>query len=395
LTAADVVELYNQASLVPPSIVTAPTNTTLFAFETAALTVVADGSVPLSYQWFKDGSLISGATNVTLPLNSVTTNDAGSYVVRVSNARGATNSVPAIITVIDPAADLTNGLVLHLKLDETSGTVANDSSGLNHHGALQGFAQPLWTPGILDGSLAFNPDGSAGDDVVLVTDDGALDFASSMEFTLSAWANGDPVQEVGGPIICKGTGGGGEQFAIDVSNGYRFYGWIGGIPNVPYILGGAGGVGPDNTWQHVVGVFSRSLNRVKLFVNGVEVTSATPPATIVQNSHEVSIGSRQNDPAPEYDFNFNGRIDDVRIYNRAITPREIKSLNEFGNRPRLAITRSGGNVTISWPASVITYVLECTDVLPATTWNAVSGVMNNSVTLNTGDARKFYRLRKQ
>jgi hypothetical protein len=392
LTPRDVTALYNQASLIPPSIVTPPASATLFAFETASLTVAADGSAPLSYQWTKDGSPILGATNATLLFSSVSTNDAGSYVVTVSNSRGTTNSPPAIITVIDPPADLANGLVLHLKLDETSGQVAVDSSGLAHDGTLQGFAETPWSSGIIDGALAFNPDGAAGDDVVLVLDDGTLDFATSMEFTLSAWANGDPAQESGGPLICKGTGAGGEQFAIDVFNGYRFYGWTGATPPV-YILG-SGGVGPDNTWQHIVGVFSRSLNRVKLLVNGVEVASATPPATIVQNSHEVSIGSRQGASGP-YDLNFGGRIDDVRIYNRALTPREIKSLNEMGNRPALTITRSGGNVTISWPPTVFIYALESSDVLPGTTWNPVSGVVNNSVTLSASDPARFYRLRRQ
>ena len=392
LTAADVTELYNQASLIPPSIVSAPTNTTLFALENAALTVVADGSVPLSYQWFKDGSSISNATNATLAFSSATTNDAGSYVVRVSNARGTTNSAPAVITVVDPAPNLANGLVLHLKLDETSGNVAIDSSGLAHDGTLQGFAVTPWTPGILDGALAFNPDGSAGDDAVLVPDDGTLDFASSMEFTLSAWANGDPSQEAGGPIICKGTGGGGEQFAIDVFNGYRFYGWT-GIPASPvYIIGSP--TGPDNTWQHIVGIFSRTLNRQKLFINGVEVAGGTPPVSIVQNSHEVSIGSRQGSAGP-YDLNFNGKIDDVRIYNRAVTPREIKALNELGNLPRVTITRSGGNITITWPANVTGYVLESAESIPSTTWNPVSSVANNSVTLNApGEPTKFFRLRK-
>ena len=391
LTAADVTELYNQASLIPPSIVTAPTNTTLFALENATLTVVADGSVPLSYQWSKDGSSIPGATNSMLTFSSVTTNDAGSYVVRVSNARGTTNSVPAIITVVDPAPDLANGLILHLKLDETTGTTAADSSGLNHNGALQGFAGTPWTPGILDGALAFNPDGAAGDDAVLVTDDGTFDFATTMEFTISAWANGDPSQEAGGPIICKGTGGGGEQFAIDVFNGYRFYGWT-GIPASPvYIIGSP--AGPDNTWQHVVGVFSRSLNRQKLFVNGVEVASGTPPTAIVQNSHEVSIGSRQGTAGP-YDLNFNGKIDDVRIYNRAITPRELKTLNELGNRPRLAISRAAGNVTIAWPSTQFSYTLESSDVLPGTTWNPVSGVVSNRVTVSASDPARFYRLRR-
>jgi len=390
LTSADVTQLYNQASLIPPSIVNSPTDRTLFAFELATLSVVADGSPPLSYQWFKNASSVLNETNASLTLSNVTTNDAGSYFVRVSNSRGTTNSPAAILTVVDPAPDLANGLVLHLKLDETSGAVASDSSGLNHPGTLQGFADTPWTSGIIDGALAFNPDGAAGDDVVLVADDPTLNFDSSLEFSFSAWANGNPSQEVGAPILCKGTGGGGEQFALDVVNGYRFYGWTAPPPGV-YVI--TTPIGPNNTWQHLAGVFSRPLNRLKLYLNGVEVASGTPSATIVQNSHEISVGSRQNG-AGAYDLNFNGKIDDVRLYNRPITPREVKSLSEFGVRPPLSISRSGGTVTVSWPVSFTTYVLEASDVLPGTTWNAVAGVVNNSVTLSAGPGNQFFRLRK-
>ena len=391
LTPRDVLELYNQASLIPPSIVTPPAGGTILACDTATLMVAADGSAPLSYQWSKNGSPIAGATHATLQFNNVTTNDAGSYIVRISNAIGAVTSDPAIIMVDDPAPDLASGLVLHLKLDETSGTAAADSSGANHHGVLQDFPEEPWTAGIVGGALAFNPDGAAGDDVVLVTDDGGLDFSSSLEFTLAAWVNGEPAQEPGGPIICKGTGGGGEQFAIDVFNGFRFYGWTGATPPV-YVL--SAGIGPDNTWQHVVGVFSRPLNRLKFYINGVEAASGAPPDTVVQNNHEVSVGSRQLSSGA-YDLNFIGSIDDVRVYNRAITPREVKALNELGAPPRLNITRSGDNVTISWPASVTGYTLESSDVLPATVWNAVNGVVDNSVTQSAGPGDTFFRLRKE
>jgi hypothetical protein len=390
LTPADVTELYNQASLIPPSIVTPPASSTIFAFESATLSVVADGSPPFTYQWFKNASLVGGATNASLTLMNATTNDAGSYFVRVSNSRGATNSAAAVITVIDPPANLTDGLVLHLRLDETSGGIANDSSGFDRHGTLQGFTGTPWTSGLVDGALTFNPDGAGGDDVVLVANDAALNFDSSLEFSFSTWVNGNPAQEAGAPIICKGTGAGGEQFAVDVFNGYRFYGWTSAPPSGVYMA--ATPTGPNNTWQHLAGVFSRPLNRLKLYVNSVEVASSTPSATIVPNSHEVSVGSRQTGFGA-YDLNLNGKIDDVRLYNRPLTPREVALLNAFGNRPRLAITRSGGTVTISWAAGITTFVLESSDVLPGTTWNPVAGVVNNSVTLNASEPANFYRLR--
>ncbi|MCZ7635115.1 MAG: LamG domain-containing protein [Verrucomicrobia bacterium] len=63
-------------------------------------------------------------------------------------------------------------------------------------------------------------------------------------------------------------------------------------------------------------------------------------------------------------------------------------------RPTLSATRAGGNVTLSWPASVTGFTLETSERLPATTWTPVPGVANNSVTLPTSTAASsFYRLR--
>lgn len=390
LTAADVDTLFNQASLIPPSIVSPPADRTVFGLENATLAVVADGSPVLEYQWFKDGDALDFATNATLVLSNVTSSDAGSYTVRVSNSRGTTNSAPAILTVTDPAPNLASGLVLHLKLDETEGAAASDSSGLNFLGALQGFATANWTTGRLSGALRFNPEGASGDDVVLVPDAAELNFNTSLEFSLSAWVNGASAQEAGAAIACKGTGGGGEQFALDVFNGYRFYGWT-GEPGAVYMASTPSG--PNETWQHLVAVFSRPLNRLKLYLDGAEVANAIPSATIIGNGHEVSIGSRQSGGGP-YDLNFNGIIDDVRIYNRAITPREIQLLAAPDAAPRLAIQRSGTDVIISWDPGVAGFVLESSDVLPNALWEPVGGVVNNSVTLSPTEARRFYRLAK-
>ena len=390
LTAADVTELYNQASLVPPSIITEPTGGNFLVFDTATLSVVADGSVPLSYQWLKDDAPIAGATKAVLQLTNLTTNNNGSYVVRVTNARGTADSAPAIISVDDPAPDLNDGLMVHLKLDETSGTEALDSSGFDRNGAMQGFAEEPWTAGILGGALAFNPDGDAGDDAVLVPDDGSLDFSASREFSLTAWVNAGPLQESGAGIIAKGNGNGGETFALDVYNGnYRFYGWSG--PGTPEVYNSP--IGPNNTWQHIAAVCSVSLQRVRFYVNGVQVLSALPPSALVQNNHELTIGSRQA-ASGAYDLNFIGMIDDVRVYSRPLSPREVRSLSEFGSHPQLTIKRSGGSVIISWPTSVASFVLESSGSLTGGAWTPVAGVANNSVTLSAEGAGKFFRLSK-
>lgn len=67
-----------------------------------SFSVSASGAVPLSYQWRKDGSPISGATDVTLQLNGVETPNAGSYDVVITNSVSSVTSDAAILTVIEP-----------------------------------------------------------------------------------------------------------------------------------------------------------------------------------------------------------------------------------------------------------------------------------------------------
>src|SRR5688572_29911086 len=232
------------------------------------------------------------------------------------------------------------GPIGYWRLGERSGA-AMDSAPLSgaQNGTYAGFAASnLGQPGPRASDLVasrplagFEADNSSarfagnsdlGDDRVTIPDAGVFNFASTRVFTLEAWVKAWPGQEAGGAIIAKGTGGGGEQFAIDVFNGtYRFFAWDGGVPNTPFVAGAS--VGPDGTWQHLVAVLDQPAGRMKLYVNGVERASITPRATLVNTTHEVSIGARKNSAASGYDLNFEGRIDEVAIYNRALTTAEI------------------------------------------------------------------------
>jgi hypothetical protein len=161
----------------------------------------------------------------------------------------------------------------------------------------------------------------SGDDVVLISDPGVFNFAAKRQFTLEAWVNGATSQESGAPILCKGTGSGGEQYCMDVTDGnYRFYIWdAGGVPAVA-----SASVGPNNSWQHVVGVYDPSNGLMNFFVNGVVSGSGAPRPTLHNTTHEVSIGARQLGSGA-YDLNFDGRIDEVAIYDRALSVNEIRA----------------------------------------------------------------------
>jgi hypothetical protein len=83
-----------------PVITTQPMSQTLTAGRPATFTVVATGTTPLTYQWKKNGALISGATASSYSTGPTTASDNGvAFTVTVSNSAGATTSSPATLTV--------------------------------------------------------------------------------------------------------------------------------------------------------------------------------------------------------------------------------------------------------------------------------------------------------
>ena len=83
-----------------PAITTQPASQTVTAGKTASFTVVATGTAPLSYQWKKNGSAISGATSASYTTPAATTADSGAgFTVTVSNSAGSVTSSAAILTV--------------------------------------------------------------------------------------------------------------------------------------------------------------------------------------------------------------------------------------------------------------------------------------------------------
>src|SRR5205807_10442014 len=88
------------ASATAPSITTQPANQTVTVGQTATFTVVATGTAPLSYQWQKSGTAITGAISATYTTPATTSSDNGAqFVVVVSNVAGNVTSNAATLTV--------------------------------------------------------------------------------------------------------------------------------------------------------------------------------------------------------------------------------------------------------------------------------------------------------
>ena len=87
------------SAAVAPSIATQPVNATATVGGSVTFSVVANGTVPLSYQWQKSGTAISGATSASYSIASVQTADAGSFSCVVTNSVGSVTSTAAVLTV--------------------------------------------------------------------------------------------------------------------------------------------------------------------------------------------------------------------------------------------------------------------------------------------------------
>src|SRR5262249_6868725 len=99
----------------PPFILAEPLSQTVIEGASVNFSVAVSGSEPFTYQWQFNGVDKPDATNSTLVLTGVTTNQAGTYTVNVTNALGFTNSQPATLTVLPGTVPALSVLTYNLK----------------------------------------------------------------------------------------------------------------------------------------------------------------------------------------------------------------------------------------------------------------------------------------
>jgi pectate lyase len=99
-TNSDFAELSVDTNPVAPAFTLEPVSVSVLNGGTAVFNATAIGTAPIVYQWNKNNTPVSGATNPTLTLANVQSTDAGSYTLSASNNVGGALSSPAILTVI-------------------------------------------------------------------------------------------------------------------------------------------------------------------------------------------------------------------------------------------------------------------------------------------------------
>lgn len=205
-------------------------------------------------------------------------------------------------------ASAAGGLVASYNFNENAGTSFNDLSGNNNSGNLSGGVS-FSGSGKTGSALSFN----GSDGLASVNDNAQLDLTSGM--TLEAWVN--PTQLGGWRTIFLKEQTNGLVYALYANNDSN-------TPSGEVTLTSSGGDSrgsgtlPLNTWTHIAATFDGST--LKFYKNGTLESQKQLSGTIKTSSNPLRIGG--NSIWGEY---FSGLIDDVRIYNRAISELEINS----------------------------------------------------------------------
>jgi hypothetical protein len=276
-------------------------------------------TVDIGMELESKGSLAAGK-RVQLPWG------ASGFDINALNADGLTIMQRALEWAA--GAELSTGPIAHWKLDETSGSTAVDSEG-GHDGTL--LNGPAWTPGQVDGALAF--DGT--DDYVHLTSHAELDDLFDGGATVMAWIN--PASWGGngyGRIFDKSSSpsatGDGWAIHLDKDNGGLNFG-----------QGFNGGRGwwrfaessiDFDTWQHIALAYdaSSTSNDPIAYLNGspVAVTRVDSPSGPVRS--DAALDLRLGSDASVTLNVFDGKIDDARIYDHMLGAAEIAALAGLG-----------------------------------------------------------------
>ncbi|MBA7610450.1 hypothetical protein ES703_17658 [subsurface metagenome] len=206
-----------------------------------------------------------------------------------------------------------SNLVGWWKLDETSGLTAADSSDYGNDGTLTNMVGDEWTTGQIGGALAFDGDNDA------ITGIGNNPTGT---FTVAAWA--------------KDTSGGdnwrvlysAEQeiwFGVDNEASPAIWIDVGGDGNGAQT---AAGTWTLDTWHYIAGTFDGTT--VHIYLDGVDMPITVYGTPNNPKAKAAVIGAWSKKPSDE---NWGGAIDDVRIYNRALSEEEISQLAGGGIRP--------------------------------------------------------------
>ncbi|MFN0242520.1 MAG: LamG-like jellyroll fold domain-containing protein [Planctomycetota bacterium] len=262
----------------------------------------------------------------SLPAEAFVGDDRFAYAVRDSGALSSDGSVSVRVLPVE--------LEALFRFDETVGVAAADASGKGHTGTTSG--GPLWTSGLFDGALELD---GVNDHVALPP----LDLDSD-EITITAWVrrNGSQIPRAG--IVFSRAASTYAGLQLGSANELR-YAWNGASNTINF---NSGLVVPDAQWVFVA--LTVEPTRASLYLHDGTLHSAVNP---IAHAREAFDGeTRIGHDANANNRRFRGRLDDVRIYDYALSAAEIAALVN-GGRAEAPYPFDGAatpetNATLTW-----------------------------------------------
>lgn len=314
-----------------------------------AQVVLSTGKVTITPQMVDNGSagLCGGAVTLSLSKSAFTCNELGANTVTLSvqDAQGNINTGTAIVTVVAAIEDQNLTATLPVVTPGTSTTITTAGSQVGVNYTLRNNAGNVKVGNTLVGtgnSLSFNTGNLTANQTFNVIGESSLYTNSALDFdgvndyvqtnvkltatnTLSIEAWVFPRANVYNRLISNFTNTSvSGDFVLDTYNAtnngkalrFVIYGAASAsqITTVPNVL-------TSNEWNHVAATFDNG--EIKLYVNGVQVANSTAGfAGIAANNNAIRIGEDVTIGTAEY---FNGKMDDIRIWNTARTVAEIQA----------------------------------------------------------------------
>lgn len=234
------------------------------------------------------------------------------------------------------------GLVGHYKLDEKSGTSVADASGAGNAGTVAG--TPGWTAAVKSNGHRFKY--TDGDDYITIANSASLQDLQEEDYSIALWFKPASVPPGSGysndaayGLVMKNS--------VPAGLGYT-YAQKFGISH-PFADGSILMAESENTfapgsYHHVIAVVKRSAGTLTLYVNGqIEATHTFTPHKVAHEHGTATWKLGINNPgAGSYRLAADGTLDDVRLYNRALTHEEIDKL--YGTRGHWKFDEATGTV---------------------------------------------------
>jgi len=243
------------------------------------------------------GANLSGVTTL-----SVGVQGTGNGIIYVDDIRLYGYEVEKII----PTEPDSTGLAAHYTFDEGAGTTVNDASGNGNTGTVEG--TPSWVAGIVDGAMEF-------DGTVYVNCGNGPSLQIRDAITIAAWIKVDAFTVGWEAILAKGDN------SYRMSRGNEFG---------DYLHFGCNGLSGGNvtgtsvvttgTWRHAAAVYDGQY--AYIYLDGTEDIRVASTGQIDESTNDLYIAENSGATGRQ----LGGLVDDVRIYNRALSPEEIAGL---------------------------------------------------------------------